>query len=123
MGDDKRNKMWAEQRATCGGWDERCSWGLNTFMVEQIYTWLQIYLDNADGFVDLTFYKFEIDNKNPTQRECILRAISDIEFWLFNHDPDNWNDYDDVRGTMNEAQAKIEEAFKILSIILPVLWW
>ena len=122
MVDDKRNEMWAEQRTTCGGWDERCSWNLNTFMVEQIYTWLQIYFDNADGFIDLTFYKFDINGKELTQRECILQAISNLEFWLLNNDSDITN-IEKRMEVVTQAQTKIEEAFKIISLILPALWW
>lgn len=123
MNNDKRSKMWAEQRTTCGGWDERCGWNLNTFMIEQIYTWLQIYFDNADGFVDLSYHKFNIDGKEITEREAILKTLSDLEFWLLNNDPDDWHDYDFTKGLVNEAQNKIEEAFKIIGFILPSLWW
>lgn len=122
MKKDKRAGKWKKERKKCGGWDERSSWNLNTFMVEQIYTWLKIYMDHADGFVNLSFYKFDIDGKQLTQRECILQAISDIEFWLFNDDPNITNI--EKRIEINtQAQTKIEEAFKIISLVLPALWW
>ena len=115
MQQDKRNDMWAEQRKICGGYDERASWNLNTFMVEQIFTWLHIYLDNADGFIDLTFYKFDIDDEEVTERDAILQVLSDLEFYL------KWQDSDTE--TERECQLRIQEAFKILGTIFPALWW
>lgn len=122
MKKDKRADKWKKERKKCGGWDERSSWNLNTFMVEQIYTWLKIYMDHADGFVDLSFYKFNIDGKQLTERECILRVISDIEFWFSNNDADE-KEFAIYKELAMQAQTKIEEAFKILGIIMSVLWW
>ena len=122
MKKDKRADKWKKERKKCGGWDERSSWNLNTFMVEQIYTWLKIYMDHADGFIDLSFYKFDIDDKQLTERECILRVLSDIEFWFSNNDADE-KDFAIYKELAMQAQTKIEEAFKILGIIMSVLWW
>ena len=122
MKKDKRADKWKKERKKCGGWDERSSWGLSTFMVEQIYTWLKIYMDHADRFVDLSFHKFDIDGKQLTQRECILQVISDIEFWFSNNDADE-KEFAIYKELVAQAQTKIEEAFKILGIIMPALWW
>ena len=122
MKKDKRADKWKKERKKCGGWDERSSWNLNTFMVEQIYTWLKIYMDHADGFVDLSFYKFDIDGKQLTERECILQVISDIEFWFSNNDAVE-KEFAIYKELAMQAQTKIEEAFKILGIIMSVLWW
>lgn len=122
MKKDKRADKWKKERKKCGGWDERSSWNLNTFMVEQIYTWLKIYMDHADGFVDLSFNKFDIDGKQLTQRECILRVISDIEFWFLNNDADE-KEFAIYKELAAQAQTYIEDAFKILGIIMPALWW
>ena len=115
MHQDKRNDMWAEQRKICGGYDERVSWNLNTFMAEQIFTWLNIYLDNADGFVDLTFHKFDINGKKLTEKEAIQKALSDLEFYLKYQDSD--------AETEKECLSKIQEAFNIIGLISPALWW
>lgn len=122
MKKDKRANKWKKERKKCGGWDERCSWNLNTFMVEQVYTWLQIYMNHADGFVDLSFYKFDIDGKELTERECILQILSDMKFWLENNEPDVL-DIEIYKEISMQAQSKIENAFKIMSLILPTLWW
>ena len=59
MSKDHRTKAWKEQREKWGGWDERVSWCLKIFMVEQIYTWLCIYYKIASKCLDLAFYKFD----------------------------------------------------------------
>lgn len=116
MQDDRRNAEWEKQRSYCGGYDERVTWNLNTFIVEQLFTWLEMYLDNADGFVDLTFHKFDINGKEMTERRAVLTVIDDLDFWL------NWHDCGE-EDTIKAAQAKLEEAFYILGKIFPVLWW
>lgn len=86
MKEDKRNTAWKKQRKKYGGWDERVTWNLNTFMTEQIYTWFKMYYKYADKRINLDFWKFNIDGKELTERECILRIIDDIEFWFKNND-------------------------------------
>ena len=113
---DKRNKKWKKQRKNHGNWDERTVWNLNTFMTEQIYTWLKLYFEKADNFVDLTFYKFEINNTEMTERDAILLAISDIEFYLVNlgsMEPE----------IIKKSSEKISEAYTIIGIVLPTLWY
>lgn len=97
---DKRTDMWAEQRKICGGYDERVSWNLNTFMAEQIFTWLNIYLDNSEEL---------------TEKDAILKALSNLEFYLKYQDSDN--------ETEKECLSKIQEAFNIIGLIFPALWW
>lgn len=116
MKNDKRNNIWKKQRKKYGGWDERATWNLNTFMTEQIYTWLKMYYKYANKQINLDFYKFTIDGKEFTERECILRIIADIEFWLKNNDSLN-------QEKEKEADAKISNAYKMIGIIFPVLWW
>lgn len=116
MKEDKRNDIWKKQRKKYGGWDERSSWDLNTFMTEHIYIWLKMYYKYASKRINLDFYKFTIDGKEFTERECILLIIDDIEFWLKNNDSLN-------QEKEKEAEAKICNAYKIIGIIFPVLWW
>lgn len=121
---DKRNKKWEKQQKKYGGYDDRVAWSLNTFMTEQIYIWLKMYLNNADGFIDLTFYKFDIDGKILTEKEAILLAISDIEFYLLNNDKIDFNmTSEEIEKLTKQCLSKIAEAYKIIGIILPTLWY
>lgn len=112
MKGDKRNDIWKKQRKKYGGWDERSSWDLNTFMTEHIYIWFKMYYKYADKRINLDFYKFTIDGKELTERECVLQIIADMEFWLLNNEEKE-----------KEAEAKICNAYKMIGIIFPVLWW
>lgn len=116
MKNDKRNKLWKKQRFKYGGWDERSTWNLNTFMTEQIYTWFRIYYKCADKRINLDFHKFMIDGKELTERECVMRIINDIEYWMKNNDCM-------MQEKENEAEAKIFDAYKMIGIIFPALWW
>lgn len=116
MKGDKREKKWRKQRKKYGGFDTRCGWNLNVFMTEHIYTWLKMYMKDADGYVVLTNYKFQINGKEMTERDAILEAISDFEFAM-----KNYGSVD--RETDEEALRRIANAYMILGIIYPTLWW
>lgn len=120
MRKDKRNKQWCKERNKWGGWDERCSWDLDIFMAEQIYTWLNIYLEKAN--VNLDWYVFEITfdtGKNyikKTHGEWINEAINYLQ------------DYFKLRYSYENidrdlADDKLSKVFIILSKIFPAMWW
>lgn len=132
MKGDKREKKWKKQRKKYGGFDERCSWNLNWFMTEHIYTWLKMYMKHADGFIDLSFHKFQINGEEKSEREAILEIISDLEYVLLSYDSDvnEKTDetlqraayaYDNERA--KEAMRRVANAYMILGIIYPSLWW
>lgn len=114
MKKDRRAKLWKKQRKKWGGYDTRVGWNLRILLLETLYTWLKIYLNDADGYIDLSHYKFEINSETLTQKECIVRMIDDLEFVLKNLDNDK------VRETVN---AKVKDCFHILGECLFVLWW
>lgn len=114
MAGDHREEKWRKQRKKYGGWDERVTWNLNTFMTEQIYTWLKMYYEKAA--VDLSFHKFQINGIEMTQENAILLAIKDMEFYL-QHSED-WGE--DI---CQECKNKIAETYYILGVIFPALWW
>lgn len=116
MSGDKRAKKWKSERKKFGGYDSRVTWNLNTFMTEQIYTWLKMYFDRADGYVDLNFHKFQINGGEMSEREAVLLAISDMEYYLCNSEVLE-------QSIENECARKIAEAFYIIGIIFPALWW
>ena len=119
MKKDRRNHSWRKERTKCGGWDERCTWSLDMFMAEQIYTWLKLYMDASN--VNLDFYHFEITfpteqiTETKSQKEWIEDVISCLEAYItlrFSIDKDS-----DVK-----ANKSIKRAFIILGEIAPVLW-
>ena len=114
MKDDRRAKRWKDERKKWGGFDSRVAWNLNTFLLESLYTWLNIYLKRADKVVDLTYHKFQIHGEQLTQRECVVRMIADLKFALSNLDDD----------TMSEkVHEKVKDCFYILGECCFSLWY
>lgn len=117
---DKRESRWTEERAIQGGFDERCSWALNTFIAESIFTWLNIYKDNTCA--DLNYHKFTI-SINPddtpitkTEGEWIDDILEYLKEYLLTEDT-----CDMKKEEYGRQCAK--KAFIILSEIFPALWW
>ena len=115
---DKRYKLFKKQRAKYGRWDETCTWALNTFIAESLYTWLNLYVESA--CVDLDFYDFEIEfdgiNTIKTEREWIMEALSLIKEYLLT--------VDSFDPPAEEFGHKcMEKALIIIGKIFPALWW
>lgn len=114
MKDDKRNKRWRKERKKWGCWDERVGWNLNTFLLESLYTWLKIYYKRENKFINLECNKFNIDNIELTQKECIERMIDDLEYVLLNLDNDK---------EFETVKTKIKDCFRILGECFFAMWW
>lgn len=116
---DGRQNQWKTEQKICGGWDERVGWALADFTTEQIYTWLNIYYENAKGFIDLTFHKFKIDDTDDayTEEYIILKVIELFKDWLINNE--NWTDEE----KHDKAWENVKEGYRLLGIVLPSLWW
>ena len=113
---DKRSKKWKAERKKYGGYDTRAVWNLNTFMTEQIYTWLRMYLDDADKYIVLTYHTFDINGITMTEKDALKLAISDIEYYLKNLESN------DIK-VSEESDKRILEAYNIIGIILSSLWY
>lgn len=115
---DKRYKLFKKQRAKYGRWDETCTWALNTFIAESLYTWLNLYVESA--CVDLDFYDFEIEfdgiNTIKTEREWIMEALSLIKEYLLTVDS-----FDPPAEKF--GHKCMEKALIIIGKIFPALWW
>lgn len=110
---DSRVKDWTKQRKKWGNFDSRVGWNLNQFVVESMYTWLCIFLKKADKYINLEYYKFEIDGVSLTQKECIERMIKDLEYVL-THSEDT--DFD-------KSKQKLKDCFNIFSECFPAMWY
>lgn len=115
-----RSEKWAEERSIQGGWDERVGWSLDTFMIESLYTWLNIYYEDASDFVDLEFHKFNLSyngvEETKTENDCVLEVIECFKTFLLNA-----NTLEPEKEKIAHEAAK--RGFYILGEILPSLWW
>lgn len=113
MKDDKRQKHWKKTRKKYDGWDERCTWGLFLTTTEQVYTWLSMYRASTivQGFINDQTVK--VNCKTLHLSQAIDRVLGDLKFCLTNYD--NWD-----KG--KEINRAAENAYSVLSTILPYLW-
>lgn len=104
----------AKRTKEMGRGDERVGWNLDTFLLESLYTWLKIYYKRANKAIKLECYKFNIDNMELTQKECIERMIDDLEYVLLNLDNDK---------EFETVKIKTKDCFRILGECLFAMWW
>jgi len=107
-----------KQRLECG-YDERITYNLDEYAIEQIYAWLNMYLENAYSVVDLDFHKFEFEGRTYTEFEAIVYIMYHIEEWIkFEADTKNW-DIDKETILCNNVQ----KALHMFAEIIWALWW
>ncbi len=107
------------QRRKCGGYDDRVTYNLDSWIIEQLYTWLNMYLEASYGTIDLEYYKFNIDGMELTELEAVVYIMDSFERWLICiNDIDTW-----ATGEEIAAQKQVEKALKYLGEIIFYLWW
>ena len=106
------------QRRKCG-YDYRITYNLDSWMIEQLYTWLNMYLEASYNTIDLEYHKFNIDGMQLTELEAIVYIIDSFEQWLIC--VDNIDTYASDKEIA--AQKQVEKAFAALGNIWPALWW
>lgn len=116
MEDDKRAENWKQEQQKYGGYVSRVTWNLDTLLIEELYTWLKMYLKFAD--VDLTFYKFKYHGKKMTEKECIKLILKKLKFVLLFDDSHVFD-----KKEYKKLDKKRREAFELLGIVLPSIWW
>ena len=117
-----RTNDWLKQQSECGNWDERVTWNLDTFISEQLYTWLQMYLEFATCYADIDTIQITISSDNidlndtKSLRAWVELAVDYLKKYLLNKD-----------GLSEELEKFAEtcqkNALLILSEITPYLWW
>ena len=107
------------QRRKCGGYDDRVTYNLDFWMVEQLYTWLNMYLEASYDTIDLEYHKFNIDGMELTELEAIVYIMDSFEQWLV------CVDNIDTYATDKEiaAQEQVRKGLVALSKIWTALWW
>lgn len=114
--DDDRSEDWKKQREEYG-FDSRECWCLNVKLIEWLYSHLMMYLEDASTVVDLSYYKFEHNDKIYTQEEAIKYIIEKLKRYLVEIDEASWTDKE------IELIDEVHDAFDMLNKILFALWW
>lgn len=112
---DDRNIVWQEERRIYG-FDNRDTWSLNNAYYCWMFEHLKMYIDQADGFIDLNYHKFDYNGNEYTQKELILLLLENIEYILFHQD-----DMEELEWTkLRELEREVAD---IWYMILPAMWW
>lgn len=107
-----------KHRMECG-YDNRITYNLDVWMIEQIYTWLYMYLEASYQTIDLEYHTFYFDDMIFNEFEAIVYILDSFEHWLICiHDIDEY--YTDEE---TAAVKQVQKAFQLLGIIWPALWW
>lgn len=114
--DDERSEDWKKQREKYG-FDSRECWCLNVKLIEWLYSHLMMYLEDASTVIDLSYYKFEHNDKTYTQEEAIKYIIEKLKRYLIEIDEASWTDKE------VELIEEVHDAFDMLNKILFALWW
>lgn len=106
------------QRRNCG-YDYRITYNLDSWIIEQLYTWLNMYLEASYDIIDLEYYKFNIDGMQLTELEAIVYIMDSFEQWL--HCTDDVDKY--TADEVFAANEQVKKAFAALGQIIFCLWW
>ena len=88
-------------------------------MIEQLYTWLNMYLEASYDTIDLEYYKFNVDGMELTELEAIVYVMDSFKQWLIC--VDNIDTY--ASDKEDAAIEQVKKAFIVLGQIWPALWW
>lgn len=80
------------------------------YFCEWLYSHCKMYLEKADGIVNMEFYSVEIDGEEVTQLECIKRIIKLTGEALTESDGET-------------ATKQLREAILIWAEVFPLMWW
>ena len=68
---DERRGQWEEERKIYG-FDSRDTWSLDNAYYCWMFEHLRMFIDKADGVINLDYHTFDYNGKKYTQKEMIL---------------------------------------------------
>lgn len=110
---DTRKRKWRRQRERYG-FDDREIWNLDRTMAEWLYSHLMMYKEIGLKHIDGTYHKYEFKGKIYTLNEAVDFIIEAMKKYIL-------ADY--YPNKIRECMSDAEDAFKLLGIIFPSLWW
>lgn len=86
------------------------TWNMDRIFCEWLYSHCKMYLEKADGIVDMEFHSVEIGDEELTQLQCIQKIIELTGEALTGSDAE-------------EATRQLREAILIWAEVFPLMWW
>ena len=104
--------------------DERDTFSLDWTLIAWLYERLRYFQDEVSKIVDFDFNKFEIDNEELTQRQCIDRMVEDCKTILLYNGGVNFDDFKEEEKYFKDVicPAK-DDLFMVLSNVYWSMWW
>lgn len=93
--------------------DDRDTFNMDCTLVAWLYECMRFFQDET--CVDLSYHRFDIDDEELTQIQCIDRMIEDCKVILLSD-----GTYDDEFDKINAAK---DDLFKVLSKVYWAMWW
>lgn len=106
---DKLHECWCKQEEEYG-FNDIETWDLDVAFAQLIYERLMMYKEIGGKVVDLTFYKFEYNEKQYTELELIDIMIEDCKLAMKSR-------------IKIEHSDIMEEVYEILKLCHKTLWW
>lgn len=107
--DDDRLKDFNDEKEMYGFCSAE-TWNMGRIFCEWLYSHCKMYLEKAEGIVDMEFHCIEIDGEEVTQLQCIQRIIELTGEALI--------ESDGLAITM-----QLREAILIWAEVFPLMWW
>lgn len=94
--------------------DKRDTFSMDMVLVAWLYECLRFFQEEID-VIDLTYHKFNIDDEELNQKQCIDRMVKDCKIILLN---------DGAYGSeFDKVNAAKDDLFKVLSKVYWAMWW
>lgn len=106
--DDDRLKDFNDEKEMYGFCSAE-TWNMSRIFCEWLYSHCKMYLEKAEGMVDMEFHCIEIDGEEVTQLECIKRIIKLTGEVL-------------TESNGETATKKLREAILIWAEVFPQMW-
>lgn len=107
--DDARLKDFNDEKEMYGFCSAE-TWNMDRIFCEWLYSHCKMYLEKAEGTVDLEFRSVEIDDEELTQLQCIQRILKLTGEALTVSDGE-------------EVTKNLKEAILIWAEVFPLMWW
>jgi hypothetical protein len=118
---DDRIKRFLKQRKKYG-FDERETWSMDYTLACWVYSHFMWYKKHC--IVDLKYHTFEIPKWNKKKKKvCKHKTIKVNQLEAINLVLENLKNYISKEDFCLEECNQLEYALKIMSVIMPTMWW
>lgn len=93
--------------------DKRDTFCMDYTLIAWLYERLRYFQDEASKVIDFSYRKFDIDDKELNQMQCINRMVEDCKAILT---LDEFKEFDKI-------DAAKDDLFKVLSKVYWAMWW